>query len=166
MHEYIPACGARLPFEGVNPQRYGIRRLTINRTLIERSVSSFQRYPRASIMTTLNLRRFLVVSLSSGHESAVLCSATSILRRVLHLFCCLSDWLQYVRSPSSHPSSPHISLPCNVSYKVACFCNNDQFSTAAEACIQQNCAGSDLQDARGFIEDLCTVSSVGASTCK
>jgi len=60
-------------------------------------------------------------------------------------------------------SSAASQIGCNI-YKVACFCNNTQFLNAAEGCIQETCGGSDLQDAQGFIEDLCTVSSVGAST--
>ncbi|KAN0137907.1 hypothetical protein V8E53_004391 [Lactarius tabidus] len=95
-------------------------------------------------MTTLNLRRFLVVSLLLS--TSLLCSAA-----------------QPPSCAVSCTSSAASQIGCNI-YKVACFCNNGQFLTAAEACIQQNCAGSDLQDARGFIEDLCTVSSVGAST--
>lgn len=94
-------------------------------------------------MTNLNLRHFLVVSLLS---TSLLCSAA-----------------QTPSCAMSCTSSAASEIGCNI-YKVACFCNNEQFLNDAEGCIQQNCAESDLQGARGFIEDLCTVSSVGAST--
>ncbi|KAF8263757.1 hypothetical protein EI94DRAFT_1740154 [Lactarius quietus] len=91
-----------------------------------------------------NLRRFLVVSLLLS--TSMLCSAA-----------------QPPSCAMSCTSSAASQIGCNI-YKVACFCNNTQFLNAMEGCIQETCAGSQLQDAQGFIESLCAVSSVGAST--
>ncbi|KAI9441918.1 hypothetical protein H4582DRAFT_1935894 [Lactarius indigo] len=98
-------------------------------------------------MTNLNLlRRFLIISilLSTG----TLCSATQS------------------RPPScavSCTSSAASQIGCDI-YKVACFCNNTEFLSAARSCVQETCAASGIQDATDFINDLCTVSSTALST--
>ncbi|KAI9447093.1 hypothetical protein BJY52DRAFT_1193660 [Lactarius psammicola] len=94
-------------------------------------------------MTNLNLnfRRFLVVS-----------------------FLLSTNRLRYVRTSSFNPGSRPIPLLSNLSYKVACFCSNPQFWSAARSCIQETCAASGIQDATNFINDLCNVSSEAAST--
>ncbi|KAH9066010.1 hypothetical protein EDB83DRAFT_2674978 [Lactarius deliciosus] len=89
----------------------------------------------------------------------------NLLRRFLIVSILLStDRLRYVRPSSYHPGPPHIHLLWNPSYKVACFCNNTQFLSAARSCVQETCAASGIQDATDFINDLCTVSSTAVST--
>ncbi|KAH9020629.1 hypothetical protein EDB85DRAFT_1896082 [Lactarius pseudohatsudake] len=85
-------------------------------------------------MTNLNLlRRFLIVSTLLSTACAVSCT-----------------------------SSAASQIGCDI-YKVACFCNNTQFLSAARSCVQETCAASGIQDATDFINDLCTVSSTAVS---
>ncbi|KAI9452276.1 hypothetical protein BJY52DRAFT_940756 [Lactarius psammicola] len=98
-------------------------------------------------MTNLNLnfRRFLVVSFLLS--TSMLCSAAP----------------QPPSCALSCTSSAASQIGCDI-YKVACFCSNPQFWSAARSCIQETCAASGIQDATNFINDLCNVSSEAAST--
>ncbi|KAI9451881.1 hypothetical protein BJY52DRAFT_964053 [Lactarius psammicola] len=91
----------------------------------------------------LNLRRYLVVILSTG----MLCSAAR----------------QPPSCALSCTSSAASQIGCNI-YKLPCFCSSPQFLSAARSCIQETCAAPDIQDATDFINDLCSISSEAVST--